>query len=177
MGPRAWAGVALATAGGVLIALRAGASGGSLLGVLLSVVSLLIFLGYLWSLRTMDSAADPLAGPAVVLATGGATVLLIALPLYGLPPMHVSGMTWGAVWAGALICTVLATACWQIGAVRAPSASAGVFINLEPLVGATLGVTMFGDRLTPLLIGGGALILVGSLATVLAHREPEAASA
>ena len=173
VGPRAWAGVACATLGGTLIALKAGTGGGSLLGVGLSVASLLVFLGYLWSLRTLHEVSDLLAGPAVVLVTGGVTVLALALPLYGAPSLSLRGPTWAAVWAGTLVCTVLATACWQIGAVRAPSASAGVFINLEPLVGAGIGVAMFGDRMTPLLIGGGALILMGSIATVLSHREPE----
>ncbi|CAN5169287.1 DMT family transporter [soil metagenome] len=171
--PRAWSGVACATLGGVLIALTAGSGGGSLLGVALSVISLLVFVGYMWTLRTLKETRDLLAGPAAVLVTGGVTVLAIGLPLYGPPPLQLGGATWAAVWGGTLVCTVLATACWQIGAVRAPAASAGVFINMEPLVGAGIGVAMFGDRMTPLLVGGGVLILVGSLATVLSHREPE----
>jgi drug/metabolite transporter (DMT)-like permease len=64
----------------------------------------------------------------------------------------------------------LATAAWQYGATRVGSATAGVFINIEPLLGATLGVLVFGDRLTLGLSAGGALILAGSLVVVLGER-------
>jgi drug/metabolite transporter (DMT)-like permease len=44
--------------------------------------------------------------------------------------------------------TLLATAAWQFGSARVGSASAGVFINIEPLMGACVGVLLFGDHLT-----------------------------
>ena len=51
------------------------------------------------------------------------------------------------------------------------AASAGVFINIEPLMGAALGVLAFGDRLTLALGLGGLLIIAGSLAVVLGERH------
>jgi drug/metabolite transporter (DMT)-like permease len=63
--------------------------------------------------------------------------------------------------------TLLATAAWQYGSSRVGSATAGVFINIEPLLGATLGVLAFGDQLHLGLAVGGVLILIGSLAVVL----------
>lgn len=170
------AGVAAATVGGVIIGIRAGSAGGSAFGVGLILIGLLIFLGYLWSLRGMARTSDVLAGPAVVLFTGAVICFAIALPIYGPPPLHLSTATWLALLSQGVISTAVATAAWQIGAAQAPSASAGVFINLEPLVGALCGVALFGDRLAPPILIGGALILAGSVATVLSgHAAPEAA--
>jgi drug/metabolite transporter (DMT)-like permease len=44
-----------------------------------------------------------------------------------------------------------------------PAAEAGVFSNFEPLVATLLGVTVMGERLGPLGIAGGVLILGSAL--------------
>ena len=43
------------------------------------------------------------------------------------------------------------------------------------MLGATLGVLLFGDRLTLGLASGGAMILIGSLVVVLGERAARAA--
>ena len=53
-----------------------------------------------------------------------------------------------------------------------PSASAGVFINIEPLFGALVGVLAFRDHLTLALAVGGVLIVAGSL-TVVRGEKPK----
>jgi len=68
----------------------------------------------------------------------------------------------------------MATAAWQYGATRVGSATAGVFINIEPLLGASLGVLLFGDHLTLGLAVGGAMILAGSFVVVLGERAAPA---
>ena len=66
--------------------------------------------------------------------------------------------------------TFLATAAWQFGAARVGAASAGVFINIEPLMGAAIGICLFGDRMTTALVLGGLLIIGGSVVVVLGER-------
>jgi len=53
---------------------------------------------------------------------------------------------------------------------RVESASAGVFINIEPLVGATLGIGVFGDPAGWPLPLGGVLIVRGSIIVVRGER-------
>jgi drug/metabolite transporter (DMT)-like permease len=48
-----------------------------------------------------------------------------------------------------------------------------VVINIEPLMGATLGVLLFGDHLTLALGLGGLLILGGSFTVVLGEGGAE----
>jgi drug/metabolite transporter (DMT)-like permease len=40
-----------------------------------------------------------------------------------------------------------------------PASQAGVFLNLEPLVGTILGVMLLGDLLGPYSILGGLLVI------------------
>lgn len=172
---RGWLGVGAASSGAALIGLGAGAAGGSTLGVLLSSGSMLVFLGYVWGVRRMRRSADVLAGPAAVTVIMAAVGTAVAVPVWGAPSLHLRPETWGALLVSGLVSTLVASSAWQIGSVRAPAASAGVFINLEPLVGAAIGVLAFGDPLTWPLAAGGALILGGSLLTVLAgpaHDPP-----
>jgi drug/metabolite transporter (DMT)-like permease len=164
---RGWLGVGAASGGAAVIGLGAGAAGGSPVGVLLTLASLGVFLGYVWGVRRMRAAPDVLAGPAAVTVIMGLTAAAVEIPVWGVPPLHLGAPTWTALLIAGLGSTLVASGAWQIGSVRAPAASAAVFINLEPLVGAAIGVCAFGDRLTAPLIAGGALILGGSLLTVL----------
>jgi drug/metabolite transporter (DMT)-like permease len=51
-----------------------------------------------------------------------------------------------------------------------PASRAGVFLNLEPLVGALLGVLVLGEAWGPETVLGGALI-VGAAVVVSRRRS------
>ena len=58
---------------------------------------------------------------------------------------------------------VLATAgaylFWNWGLAHMPASKAGVFLNLEPVVGSVLGIVILHERLAQITILGGALIV------------------
>jgi drug/metabolite transporter (DMT)-like permease len=164
-----WAGVAAATLGAALLAGRPEGEG-SLLGIALSLLSLLIFLAWILALKRAPETSSPMAMPAVTVVIATLAILPIALIMHGVPRLDVSPAAWAGVVGQGLLSTLLATAAWQFGASRVGSATAGVFINLEPLLGATTGVLLFGDRVTVGLAVGGLMILSGSLAVVLGER-------
>jgi len=101
------------------------------------------------------------------------TVLPIAWILHGPPKLDLSPVAWAGVIAQGVLCTFLATAAWQFGVARVGSAAAGVFINIEPLIGSLIGVGLFGDPITASLCLGGALIIVGSFVVVLGERQAD----
>jgi drug/metabolite transporter (DMT)-like permease len=111
-----------------------------------------------------------MAMPAVVVVVGAITVLPIAWVLHGPPVFHASPAAWAGIVGQGLFSTLIATAAWQYGSTRVGSATAGVFINIEPLLGSCLGVAFFHDRLSLGLALGGALIIAGSFAVVLGER-------
>lgn len=165
-----WAGVAGATLGAALIAGKPdGAS--SPWGVALSIGALFLFLAWLLTLRRAPKTANAMAIPAVSIIVAAATVLPIAFVMHGPPRLDLSAPVWAAILAQGVLATLLATAAWQYGAARVGAASAGVFINIEPLIGAACGVLLFGDHLTATLLAGGLLIIGGSLLVVRGEKK------
>lgn len=165
-----WTGVGAATLGAALIAGKPdGAS--SPWGVALSIAALFLFLAWLLTLRRAPPAPNAMAIPAVSIIIAAVTILPIAFVMHGAPKLDLSAPVWAAVVAQGVLATLLATAAWQFGSARVGAASAGVFINIEPLMGAACGVLLFGDHLTLPLLAGGALIIGGSLAVVLGERK------
>ena len=73
--------------------------------------------------------------------------------------VHFSPHVWLAVIAHGILATTGAYLFWNWGLARVPAARAGIFLNLEPLVGTLLGVFILGESLGAPGILGGALIL------------------
>jgi drug/metabolite transporter (DMT)-like permease len=165
-----WIGVAAATAGAALIAGKPGAAG-SPLGIALSLGSLFIFMGWLIVIKRAPPARAAMAIPAVTVVVAALTVLPIALVMHGAPRLDLSLTTWMGIVGQGVLSTLLATAAWQYGASKISSAGAGVFINIEPLFGAAVGVLAFHDNLTLALLVGGALIVAGSVVVALGEKS------
>ncbi len=166
-----WAGVAAATLGAAVIAGKPDV-GSSVFGVVLSLAALLVFLAWLVVLRRAPVAPGVMAMPAVTVIVAAVAILPIALAMHGPPKLDLSAAAWAGVVGQGVFSTLLATACWQIGSARVGSAAAGVFINVEPLMGAMIGVLLFGDQLSVAIVAGGALIIAGSLVVVLGEKPP-----
>ncbi len=165
-----WIGVAVTTLGAALIAGRPGGAG-TPLGVALSLGSLFIFLGWLHALRHTPRGPTALAVPAATMIIAALAILPIALIMHGAPRLDFSAGAWAGVVGQGVFSTFLATVAWQFGYARLGAASAGVFINIEPLMGAALGVLLFGDHLTLALGLGGLLIVGGSVVVVLGEGD------
>jgi len=176
--PTSWTGVVGATLGAALIAGKPGTAG-TPLGVVLCLAALPIFLAWLFVARrapTMDAADPPapipdMAVPAVTIIVAALTILPIALITHGAPRLSLSPAAWAGVVGQGVFSTLLATAAWQYGLARVGTASAGVFINIEPLMGAAIGAALFGDQITVAMGLGGLLIIVGSTVVVLGERD------
>jgi drug/metabolite transporter (DMT)-like permease len=86
----------------------------------------------------------------------GTAVLLIWVeathPMRARFPFHV----WLAVIVQGILPTTAAFLLWNWGLARVPAARAGVFLNLEPLVGTLLGLIFLNERL-------GAVGMLGAL--------------
>ena len=176
IGLRAWGGVAAATVGAMVIAGRPGGAA-TPLGVGLCLASLPLFLGWVYSARAVG-AARPVDSACATLVVATVFLLATVTALHGPPHLALSPRAWIGVVGQGLLSTVVATLSWQLGAPRVSTAAAGVFINVEPAVGAGLGVLLFHDRPSWLTAAGGLLIIGGSLVVVLQEeRRPQGASA
>jgi drug/metabolite transporter (DMT)-like permease len=81
-----------------------------------------------------------------------------------LPLAHVSLTAWMALAISGLLCTATTTLLWNWGIHHVPASRAGVFLNLEPVLGSWLGVKLLGEELGPYAWVGGGLILAAALA-------------
>jgi drug/metabolite transporter (DMT)-like permease len=92
------------------------------------------------------------------------------------PPFaHLSLTAWGALAVSGVFCTAITTLLWNWGIHHVPASRAGVFLNIEPALGAWLGVQLLGERLGPYAWVGGALILAAALVLTTRGQLPEPA--
>ncbi len=163
-----WAALAGSSLGVALIVLggrhAATAGGPSLFGDLM--VLLAMFVSLFWIL--MNKRLMQRHSPAVVTVYGvySGSVMIAAWVLFhdGTPPVHgVPLSVWLASAASGLFCTAGSTLLWNWGMHHVPASRAGVFLNIEPLLGSCLGVLLLGDHLGPFAWLGGTLILAAAI--------------
>ena len=138
---------------------------------MLILASLVLCVGWILLLRRVPQTLDPIAASCAAVLIGTLVDLPIVLSLHGPPALRFSALAWSGIVGQGILSTILATVAWQLGASQVSAASSGVFLNLEPLVGALFGVAMFGDPMTVSLLTGGVAILLGSV-LVAATRSP-----
>jgi drug/metabolite transporter (DMT)-like permease len=186
-----WAALCGSTVGAALVTLGGSrtASGNetpSMTGDMMVIVSLIIALAWiLLSKKLMETHSPPVVTAYTILAGFGMLVvwvvgLWLASPLTHAemtpPPFaHVSHTAWAALAASGLLCTATTTLLWNWGIHHVPASRAGVFLNIEPVMGSVLGVQLLGEHLGPFAWLGGALILGAAVTLTLHQHEPDPA--
>ena len=174
-----WFALTLSTLGATLIALGArhatGASGPTLGGDMLVVLSLVIALAWILINKRLMQRHSPVTVTAYGVAAGTAMLLLVVPLLYrqpfGPPPISaISLKAWLALAASGLLCTAATTLLWNWGLTQVPASQAGVLLNMEPLIGSLLGVFLLRESLGPSARTGGALILAAALIITTGSR-------
>ncbi|MGI4755845.1 MAG: DMT family transporter [Janthinobacterium lividum] len=160
-----WCALAGSTCGACMIALAGKSSGGaSLLGDMLVVVSLVIALVWILGNKDLLNRHSALVVSARSLVLGTVMMAVWVCLQYGVPPVHgISNQAWAALAASGLLCTAATTLLWNWGMTQVPASQAGVFLNLEPVMGSLLGVWAFHERLGPAAWAGGTLIFVSAV--------------
>jgi drug/metabolite transporter (DMT)-like permease len=88
------------------------------------------------------------------------TALLVACSEVFQPlRFHFSRGAWAASAAQGFLATAGAYLFWNWGLARVPASQAGVFLNLEPLIGSCLGVIILRETLGATALLGGAMII------------------
>ena len=104
----------------------------------------------------------PLAVTTRSLMWGAAALL----PIAGLEWASGARPVWGAgAVAGtlylAIVITALGYVVWNWALARVPAPRAAIFLNVQPIVGALLGVVLLGEPVTIFTILGGILVVTG----------------
>ncbi len=161
-----WLALFGSTSGACLIALGGHSTkgGSSLTGDLMVVASLIIALFWILQNKQLMERHNHLTVTAYGLLVGTAMLALLMPLHYGPPPVHgISWKAWAALAAAGVLCTATTTSLWNWGLTQVPASQAGVLLNMEPLIGSILGVTLLSERLGPTAWLGGALILASAI--------------
>ena len=163
-----WLLLAISTAGAVLIAFVSGSSGRSgdrpsIAGDSMIVVSLLISVAWILLNQHLLRRHSPLVITAWGLLCGTAMLAVWVFAVDGPPPIHISLTAWLALAASGLLCTASSSVLWNWGLTRVPASRAAVFLNLEPIIGSVLGITLLGERLGAAGWVGGAMIILSAV--------------
>jgi len=162
-----WVAVLASTVGAGMIALSSGRDSGgagpTLRGDLLVVLSLFGSIGWILISKRLMQRHPALMVTAFVYCIGTLMLAAVVVTTSGLPSLHYSFRAWVAVAELGLLATATTAVLWNWGLKRVPESQAGIFINLEPLVGTILGVSVLHEILGKTAFVGGALILGGAV--------------
>jgi len=162
---RRWLALVASTIGAALIAFGAstGEAGAqaSLTGDLLVAVSLIAAVAWILLVQALMKSGrySPVSASAYVMTAGTVMLAVWVFATEGPLPIHLTALTWASVAAMGLLATTVTTYLWNWGLSQVPASQAGVFLNLEPVVGAVLGVLVLHDILGPYGIIGGLLVI------------------
>jgi O-acetylserine/cysteine efflux transporter len=158
--PVAWAGFAVSLAGvGLVTGGRGG--GATAAGDGLVLASLLLSATFTVAQGGLLRGRDPVAVTAVQFLGAALAVLPFSVITEGAPPAPPAPGAAAAVVALAAGGTVLPFTLFAYGQSRVSAEVAGAFYNIEPLVGAVIGVVAFGDPAGLAQAVGGTAIVAG----------------
>jgi len=162
--PVAWAGFAVSL-GGVTVVASGRGGGATGLGDALVLASVLLAATLTVAQARMLERHDPVAITAVQFLGAAVAALPVALCTSDLPSRPAPGGTGLlavlAVAGLAVIGTLAPFTLFAYGQHQVSTEVAGAFLNLEPLVGALVGVVAFADPAGPRLLIGAAAIVGG----------------
>jgi drug/metabolite transporter (DMT)-like permease len=164
-----------ASAGGAALVVFGPAGNVGIVGDALVAISLLAGVAWILITERRMKDYDPIVACACVIWMG--TAMLVAFeaivhPHQLLAPYSTSA--WLATAGSGILSTAAATVFWTIGLHNVPASDAGVFINLEPLVGALCGVALFGDGIGWPLVTGAILIIAAAVVVTRGSAAPPA---
>lgn len=166
--------LALALAGLALTVAPAltGGSGGYprlMHGIALGVAAAAIYSGYIVVGTRLTTRVSPLALSAVICASASVVFALVAAVNGPRWPATPTG--WAAVTGIALVSTVLAISLFFAGLARVGATRAATLSTVEPVFTLLLAAIVLGERIAPVQLAGGALILGAVLLLARAPRR------
>jgi len=162
-----WVALVASTVGAGMIALSGkiatGTAHASVRGDLLVVLSMFAAIAWILISKRLMRRHSAVMVTAFVYWIGTAILAAVVITTSGVPSAHYSTIAWIAVAEQGLLVTASTTLLWNWGLKRVPASQAGIFVNLEPLVGGILGVSVLHEVLGKMAVAGGALIIGGAV--------------
>lgn len=179
LGRRGWSAVAVSSLGVLLLVGMPGA-GDDWRGNLMVLLSMIISTAWVIMSKRLIGRYPALQATGWILLFGTVFLVGISLAWEGPPPVDLTAGVWASLLGLGLGCTSLAYVLWNWGVARVGAGPAGVYLNLEPIAGALLGVMVVGDPVGAGMVAGGAAIVAAAGIVSTRHSDsslPERAPA
>lgn len=134
-----------------------GGFAGEARGVALGLTAALVYAIYTFVGGRVLMREDPLASATVVMIS--AAVVFVSLAGWLQPTFPHTAIAWGAIWAIAIVCTVLAMLMYFLGIRSLGAADAATVSTFEPAVTIVLAALFLDEAFTALQAIGAAIIL------------------
>jgi drug/metabolite transporter (DMT)-like permease len=168
-------GLALGLAGvGFLSGLGGGSGHISAAGVVIILVA-----AFTWALGTIMTRrvaipSSPALASGMELLCGGAALLVLSAAAGEFGSLHAAQISWRSWLALAyliVVGSIIAFSAYGIVVRALPTATVATYAYVNPVIAVLLGALILNERLTPAMIGGGALI-VGAVILVVRRSPP-----
>jgi drug/metabolite transporter (DMT)-like permease len=167
---------------GLAVLLLAGPSAGSggVQGTAWWGAWLVLLAGLGWAAGTFATTRlpvppNPLAMVSVQMWVGGAILLTISLAKGDrLDVGGVSAVSWGAWAYMAVVASCGAFSAYAYALSALPVSTVATYAYVNPIIAVLLGVTVAGERFSPVQLLGGVVVLVAVVLVVAAERRPPA---
>jgi drug/metabolite transporter (DMT)-like permease len=156
--PLQWIALVLALGG---TALTVNPQGGQLPGILLAILAALLYSAYIMVGARVMEKVSAIQSSLVIFASAAA--VFGTLTAVSGPHLPATPSGWMVVGAMAVIATVIPVATFLAGLKRIGPADASMLSTFEPVVTVILAALLLGEKLQPLALVGGALILAAAL--------------
>lgn len=154
-------------------ALTVDPAGGQLPGILLAICAALIYSVYIIIGTNVMKHVSPVQSSMVIFASaGGVYGILMALNGVRLPSTNVG---WINVLGIVLVATVIPVVAFLAGLERIGPTNAAMLSTLEPVVTVFLATWIFDERLKPIVMLGGGLILIAVILLTRVELEKKPA--
>jgi drug/metabolite transporter (DMT)-like permease len=172
------AGLALGLAGvGLLSGL--GGRGAGVAAVSGWGVAIILAAAFAWALGTIMARRvtlpdSPALASGMQLLSGGVVLLVLAAATGEFGSLHlaqVSARSWLALGYLTVMGSIVAYSAYGIAIRMLPTATVATYAYVNPVIAVLLGTLILNERLTPVMVGGGALI-VGAVVLVVRRSPP-----
>jgi drug/metabolite transporter (DMT)-like permease len=156
---RKLAALGLAIAGTALVLIGGSGSGSfESVGVIMALAAAVAYSTYILVADTVVPKIDPFLLSALI-ATGGAVTFWLTGLIHGGLTLSLPAHGWLDIAGIVLVSTVLPVVTFLLGLARVGAATASIVSCFEPVVTVSLAMLLYGERLGPAQLAGGALVL------------------
>lgn len=155
-------------------ALTVDPNGGQLIGALMAIAAALIYSGYIIVGTNVMKHVSAVQSSVTIFASAGAVFGILAFTNGAHFPASNSG--WFAMLGIIVISTIIPVVAFLAGLEIIGPTNAAMLSTLEPVVTVLLAAWLFGEKLLPVVLVGGGLILIAVILLTRAELGKESGS-